>query len=217
MGAEDLEDSRDSSSTRFLEDSEDTQSSHCGHERTNPTRTTWSALPHWLRGAFGYRKLDGADDYADEAEEDPDLETSLHLQSLRRRLGHQHRRSLWTWRALACLLTLLLALREAQHRSGIFKRPGGSTDITSPTVHDVHMRCGDDTRSALARGCRYHPLSNGWLPARCRVDRAEAVIATALNLDAGEKQPFKIWLDPAGREEVTDVSNYSKTTPLMLG
>lgn len=195
MGTEDLEDSRDDSSTRFLDDSEDTRSSHCGQERTNSRSTTWPALL-WLRGAFGYRKLDGAD-YTDE---DPDLETSLHLQRLRRQLGRQ-RRSLWTWRWLAALLTVLLVAREMQHH-GVFK----PADITSPTVHDVHMSCGDDIRSALARGCQYHPLSNSWLPARCRVDRTEAVIATALNLDADEKQPFKVWLDPAGKEEVADVS-----------
>lgn len=161
-----------------------------------------TALPKFIHKAFEYSELGGNDD--------PDSPTqSLIIQ----RQWQDHRRSLWRWRCATVLLTAALVIIGFKNfASSVLDNVRiAPKDVTSDVVHDVHMNCGNTTKSALSRGCTFHPLSNRWLPGRCNPDHAEAAIISALNLD-GLKTPFRFWLDPAGQDEITDWSGLDMGT-----
>lgn len=180
----DTSDNHEGTVAYSVQDSEETRYSMQENSRT-------LLSPSWFYNAFRYSMVN---------EDDLEPDAPMQVPRMRREL-ERRRRSVWIWRSVAALFAMVLLLVEVKNY-GIL----ATADVTSSTVHDVHMQCGDTTRSAIARGCQFHPLSNRWLPGRCRIDRSEAAIASALNTDLEEKQPFKVWLDPAGKTEITDVS-----------
>lgn len=165
--------------------------------RKRGNRSLWFSIS-WLRAAFPYSHLEDED----ELEEIPAQKLSTLFGKLKRQ-----RRQLWVWRGLTLLLAMGLSIDLIARNNLV--RLAGQADVQSSTVHDVHMQCGNNTKSAISRGCQFHLLSNSWLPGRCEVDRSEGVIASALNIDTmeHEQSTFKAWRDPAGESEITDVGN----------
>lgn len=89
--------------------------------------------------------------------------------------------SIWWWPCTASLLLATIAAIGAATILPTFLAIHGSTLITA---QHLPMSWGTSTKEVMKCECRYHALSNRWLPCLCNVDLAREAIMKFFNHEA---------------------------------